>query len=196
MTLSTIEPEDRFESEEALRDLLDKWQAPGPSESLDKRVSSSFRRAIDRAGVVKDSIDLPRIDKEVLAMKFCSTCQEEFADKFSFCPVDGTPLSTASVSSQREESAPASSNQGIVTDATPEALSGAAMAYSIAAGREGFNRESRETTREAIDRESMPPAPIEGSHDHVNKGEYHLTIMDDAGLASRLSHELGDVAHE
>jgi TonB family protein len=25
-------------------------------------------------------------------MKQCSTCQEEFADKFSFCPVDGTPL--------------------------------------------------------------------------------------------------------
>ena len=26
-------------------------------------------------------------------MKFCSVCEEEFADKFSFCPVDGTPLS-------------------------------------------------------------------------------------------------------
>ena len=25
-------------------------------------------------------------------MKFCSVCKEEFADKFSFCPVDGTPL--------------------------------------------------------------------------------------------------------
>src|SRR4051812_44243750 len=25
-------------------------------------------------------------------MKQCSVCQEEFADKFSFCPVDGTPL--------------------------------------------------------------------------------------------------------
>ena len=24
-------------------------------------------------------------------MKQCSTCQEQFADKFSFCPVDGTP---------------------------------------------------------------------------------------------------------
>jgi len=27
-------------------------------------------------------------------MKFCSTCREEFADKFSFCPVDGTPLNS------------------------------------------------------------------------------------------------------
>ncbi|HYY59505.1 MAG TPA: hypothetical protein VE842_19410, partial [Pyrinomonadaceae bacterium] len=25
-------------------------------------------------------------------MKQCSVCREEFADKFSFCPVDGTPL--------------------------------------------------------------------------------------------------------
>ena len=26
-------------------------------------------------------------------MKRCPTCQEDFADKFGFCPVDGTPLS-------------------------------------------------------------------------------------------------------
>src|SRR5258708_16238723 len=34
---------------------------------------------------------------EVVTMKFCDTCQEEFADRFSFCPVDGTPLSVAPV---------------------------------------------------------------------------------------------------
>jgi len=28
-----------------------------------------------------------------MKMRRCSICQEEFADKFSFCPVDGTPLS-------------------------------------------------------------------------------------------------------
>jgi TonB family protein len=28
-------------------------------------------------------------------MKICSTCQEQFADKFSFCPVDGTPLTAS-----------------------------------------------------------------------------------------------------
>jgi len=28
-------------------------------------------------------------------MKHCPTCQEEFANKFSFCPVDGTPLNDA-----------------------------------------------------------------------------------------------------
>jgi TonB family protein len=32
-------------------------------------------------------------------MKQCSTCREEFADKFSFCPVDGTPLDELTTSS-------------------------------------------------------------------------------------------------
>src|SRR6266404_2960874 len=28
-------------------------------------------------------------------MKFCETCQENFADSFSFCPLEGTALSVA-----------------------------------------------------------------------------------------------------
>ena len=35
---------------------------------------------------------LPHTREEVVTMKFCSRCEEEFADKFSFCPVDGTVL--------------------------------------------------------------------------------------------------------
>ena len=27
-------------------------------------------------------------------MKKCIACEEEFEDKFSFCPIDGTPLNT------------------------------------------------------------------------------------------------------
>ena len=27
-------------------------------------------------------------------MKRCPTCQEEFSDKFKFCPVDSTPLAS------------------------------------------------------------------------------------------------------
>src|SRR5712692_6220459 len=29
-------------------------------------------------------------------MKVCETCHEDFADQFSFCPVDGSPLSVCS----------------------------------------------------------------------------------------------------
>ena len=90
--MSTIEPNDRFVSEEELRALLERWQSPQPSEALDERITSSYLREMSQASVLTDSIQLPKTDNEVVTMKFCSKCQEEFADKFSFCPVDGTPL--------------------------------------------------------------------------------------------------------
>ena len=45
-----------------------------------------------RDTAAQSSALFPQSQKEVVTMKFCSTCREEFADKFSFCPVDGTPL--------------------------------------------------------------------------------------------------------
>lgn len=41
-------------------------------------------------------------------MKFCSTCREEFADKFSFCPVDGTPLDVPAIEPKEPIASPAS----------------------------------------------------------------------------------------
>jgi len=75
----------RFMRDEELRVLLNKWNAPDAPGSLDQRVATSYRQSIS-------SLD-PQRDSEVVKMKFCSTCQEQFADRFSFCPVDGTPLS-------------------------------------------------------------------------------------------------------
>src|ERR1041384_8014448 len=74
-----VEPEEEFISDDELSSLLGRWVAPGPSRVLDKRIETSFAREFSRA-------------EEVVLMKFCSVCKEEFADKFSFCPVDGTPL--------------------------------------------------------------------------------------------------------
>src|SRR5215831_10229612 len=79
----------RFMRDEELRVLLNKWNAPEAPGSLDQRVAASYRQSIS-------SLD-PQRDSEVVKMKFCSTCQEQFADRFSFCPVDGTPLSAAAV---------------------------------------------------------------------------------------------------
>jgi len=73
--------------DEELRVLLNKWNAPEAPGSLDQRVAASYRQSMS-------SLD-PQRDSEVVKMKFCSTCQEQFADRFSFCPVDGTPLSAA-----------------------------------------------------------------------------------------------------
>jgi TonB family protein len=73
--------------DEELRVLLNKWNAPEAPGSLDQRVAASYRQSMS-------SLD-PQRDSEVVKMKFCNTCQEQFADRFSFCPVDGTPLSAA-----------------------------------------------------------------------------------------------------
>jgi len=89
-----IEPEEEFISDNELKSLLDRWVAPGPSRVLDKRIETSFIREFSGADGLSQSVLLPHRREEVVSMKFCSVCKEEFADKFSFCPVDGTPLAT------------------------------------------------------------------------------------------------------
>jgi hypothetical protein len=90
-SIESGEPGDRFVSEDELRNLLERWIAPEPSKTLDQRVANSYHMefgSVEAPG----SVLVPLSQEEVVKMKFCSTCKEEFADKFSFCPVDGTPL--------------------------------------------------------------------------------------------------------
>jgi len=88
------EPGEKFVSEDDLKNLLERWITPEPSKSLDQRVANSYH--MEFGSVARpDSVLFPESLKEVVKMKFCSTCKEEFADKFSFCPVDGTPLNAA-----------------------------------------------------------------------------------------------------
>src|SRR5258705_286050 len=151
--MSNIEPENQFDSEEELRALLERWQPPERSESLDKRVSSSYLREMNQAGVLTDSLSLAKTHNEVVTMKFCSRCQEDFADKFSFCPVDGTPLTV--VEAQPDETSitvsPINSN-GLFRTEEPQA-DFAAEAYPAAAA-----------------------ATSAAGTSLVPRGEYHLTI--------------------
>src|SRR6476661_4720413 len=87
-----VEPESEFVSDDELKSLLERWNAPGPSRVLDKRIETSFAREFSGGDGLSQSVLLPHRREEVVSMKFCSVCKEEFADKFSFCPVDGTPL--------------------------------------------------------------------------------------------------------
>src|SRR6476469_10692753 len=155
--MSSIEPGDNFISEDDLKSLLDQWIAPDPSKGLDQRVANSYYREFGSADTAANSVLLPLSQKEVRAMKFCSTCKEEFADKFSFCPVDGTPLSVPVVQPEQKVANAAA----VITDrvATP------AFAGAVAAAT-------------------------------ASRGEFHLTMMDDAGLLGRLAKEIGDVSHE
>src|SRR5438105_9972355 len=64
-----------------LRALFQKWIVPERPPALDARITQSYRQQIN-----------PLEERQEVFMKHCPTCQEEFANKFSFCPVDGTPL--------------------------------------------------------------------------------------------------------
>ena len=91
-----VEPENEFVSDDELKSLLERWNVPGPSRVLDERIANSFAREFSGADGLSQSVLLPHRREEVVSMKFCSRCEEEFADKFSFCPVDGTPLTSVS----------------------------------------------------------------------------------------------------
>src|SRR5213592_4358146 len=82
----------KFMQDDELRSLLKQWSVPDVPNSLDNRVAATYQRVMEEPAALNSAFHSQR-DSEVVAMKFCSTCEEQFADRFSFCPVDGTPLS-------------------------------------------------------------------------------------------------------
>ena len=94
----------KFMQDEDLKDLLRQWRVPETPASLDNRVAAAYQQSTSQTASV--SALYSQRDSEVVNMKFCNTCQEEFADRFSFCPVDGTPLTAAPVTAA-SQSAPA-----------------------------------------------------------------------------------------
>lgn len=169
-----VEPENELVSDDELKSLLERWNAPGPSRVLDKRIATSFAREFSGADGLSQSVLLPHRREEVVSMKFCSRCEEEFADKFSFCPVDGTPLTTVSARVEEPSVTVARDNDPSVT-----------KAQGIPAG-----------IPPEVPANEHIHAAADGSMALVPRDEYHLTIMNDQGLVGRLAHELGDVAHQ
>ena len=169
----------KFMQDDELRSLLRQWSAPDAPGSLDQRVAAAYQQAMGSSALLSNSALSPHRDSEVVTMKFCDTCQEEFADRFSFCPVDGTPLSVAPV-------APVHTPPYEVESSYPSAETAT------------FQRAA------AIPFEAPVPTPAAQAPANVQAsasantgliGEYHLTILEDRGLASRLAGELGGVAH-
>ena len=181
--MSRVEREDDFGSEDELRALLERWIAPGPSKLLDKRVETSFARELSGAAGLPQSMPLPQTREEVVTMKFCTRCEEEFADKFSFCPVDGTPL-TVIAQQEAEPSLTVSKNDPSVT------VQKADVPVTVAS--------YGDVVEPGVSNTPGIPAPAyaAASSALALREEYHLTIMDDSGLVARLSHEIKDVAHE
>jgi TonB family protein len=152
----------KFMQDEELRDLLRQWNVPPTPGSLDNRVAAAYQQSMS-SSVASDSVLYPPRDREVVKMKFCNTCKEEFADRFSFCPVDGSPLSAAP--------APIESTKAPQTVAPPETITAAPASYEV------------------------PATTTYAAASAGNIGEFHLTILEDKGLTSRLASELGNVAH-
>ena len=193
--------------DDELRVLLNKWNAPEAPGSLDQRIAASYRQSMSDVGDRLSSLD-PQWDSEVVKMKFCNTCQEQFADRFSFCPVDGTPLSVApppppvtprvTSAPDVEASYPISETPRVAAPPTrpvqPAAVVPAAI-QTTPAQPSGF-----------VSASAWPPAVVPkivvpvraGSRTavpHEMIGEYHLTMLEDKGLAPRLADALGEVAH-
>ena len=107
-------------------------------------------------------------------MKQCPTCQEEFADKFGFCPVDGTPLGVPG----ERPTAPQASDESVVADS-------ATTAYSASAS-EPVGGDADEATMAGA---GVPPS---GN----GREEFHLTFLEDVGLTRRLVKEIKAVGHD
>ncbi len=105
-------------------------------------------------------------------MKFCSVCEEEFADKFSFCPVDGNPLTPVSPNGDEPSLTVSKDNK------SPKIEVPFNQAHVPAASEPVYAAAANNSSALAL------------------REEYHLTMLDDAGLAARLSHEFKDVARE
>src|SRR5712692_9564839 len=158
----------RFMKDEELHDLLEHWSVPDAPQSLDNRVAAAYNNLMDDA-VASNSPLYPQRDSEVVKMRFFNTCQEQFADRFSFCPVDGTPLGMAPAPSVSAPARDIETSYPVAESIVPKP-SVSEPAYS------------------AI------PASSAASSAAVF-GEYHLTILEDRGLLYRLAGELGEVAH-
>ena len=167
-----VEPEDGFVSDDELKSLLERWVVPGPSRVLDKRIETSFAREFSGADRLSQSVLLPHRREEVVSMKFCSVCEEEFADKFSFCPVDGTPLTLVSPNVDDPSLTVSKDNKSPKIEVP-------------------FNRAHAPAVSEPI-----YAAAATNSSSLALREEYHLTMLDDAGLIARLSQEFRDVARE
>ncbi|HEX8559108.1 MAG TPA: energy transducer TonB [Pyrinomonadaceae bacterium] len=115
-------------------------------------------------------------------MKQCPQCHEEFADKFGFCPVDGTPLDVAVA----EPAGAPVADDSVVTRS-------AAAGPASSNGANGSNGHAPTNGAGADGWEAAPPAssPAGGGRE-----EYHLTFLQDEGLTRRLVKELKSVGHD
>ena len=204
----------RFMRDEELRILLNKWNAPEAPGSLDQRIAASYRQSMSGMDDRSSSLD-PQWDSEVVKMKFCNTCQEQFADRFSFCPVDGTPLSVApaATAAPKATSSPADLEASYPMSETPSRVTPRATVPAQPIQSSPIEPAPVESTplRETsgfVPAAHWPPSvvpkivvPVAAGAaaypaPHKMIGEYHLTMLADKGLLPRLGDAFAEVGHQ
>jgi TonB family protein len=127
-------------------------------------------------------------------MKQCSVCQEEFADKFTFCPIDGTPLQ------QFSEEVAVAPSASLVNEETipsiPAGNAGFAASEHTPSSNEGSTSSASAPASESAANGAGAGASVGGAAAAASKGEYHLTIIEDGGIARRLATELRAIKQE
>ncbi len=177
-----------FLKDEELHNLLARWSAPDPSQSLDDRVTAAYHQMMSDGARLRPALQ-PELGSEVVTMKVCSTCHEQFADRFSFCPVDGSPLTAVSPEPIRTQPSPEIETSYPIAEtvayqsATAEPVYPASPFRTLNLGR-------------PASRSSNPGRAAATASAGTMIGEYHLTILEDKGLVSRLATELSGVAED
>ncbi len=136
-------------------------------------------------------------------MKKCPTCQEEFADKFGFCPVDGTPLSNGfHAAREAEPVATATSVTGGAannyvhdgeSEATAEVVRDPQTANAGASNNSGGN--GYHVSSVSATAAGAAAAVANDAASASGREEFHLTFLNEESLVSRLTTEIREVAH-
>ncbi len=124
-------------------------------------------------------------------MKRCPTCQEDFADKFGFCPVDGTPLSNGYNRAAAESvtaASPVEREDGAAYQLTNETTAAGEQTWAAAA--------STRVDDNAAGRADAATASAAVLGAGQGREEFHLTILEDQGLVRRLTTEVRSMGHE
>lgn len=175
-----------------LRQLLESWRAPVVAASHERRLVEAYRQQQSEQGA--DAAALRQNNNEVAKMKTCTTCHEEFADKFSFCPVDGTPLNGLNagavdpVLTSVEEPVTMATNLPHAPANSNGNLASADGNGKYVLGDGGF------AAHDNVAASAAAGASVGASAAASSKDEFHLTMIEDAGLINRLTTELREVA--
>ncbi|CAN5280776.1 hypothetical protein BH18ACI2_BH18ACI2_27430 [soil metagenome] len=125
-------------------------------------------------------------------MKRCPTCQEEVAEQFSFCPVDGTPLSNGHHPSSVEAveaGAPVTAGEGASAFLIENEPAPASTAAGMFNAGNGASTAGEAETASTVGMSEVPASAHE-------RGEFHLTFVNEEGLTRRLLREVKEVGHD